>query len=303
MYLEYHSDGHFEAATGALQVDNIDEIVEYRSCMWIGDTRDGGASNWFANGIGGRELKRWIGEAGESEVLPTDHVNSISSSQSPFVRKTRPTRESVYAHCHCRGVEFWIKPPSPDSKDACSDFPDLMVPYHHGADASKNPHNESWWLRDDGERFLAGACMCLSCRAASGFDITFWAFVPNANIFLDKKCTKTFPEYEEGHKNVYWGTMKSHRSSEGVTKTFCGRCGASVFWDGGMEKGREGLVDVAAGLLEARSGTRAEELLSWWTDRVSFEENAVNKSLAKALAGGLKSWERGRSEKETSSCC
>lgn len=43
MYLEYHSDGHFEAATGTLQVDSTQGIVEYKSCMWLDDTKDRGA--------------------------------------------------------------------------------------------------------------------------------------------------------------------------------------------------------------------------------------------------------------------
>lgn len=281
MYLEYHSDGHFEVATGTLQVESTQGVVEYKSCMWLGDTRDRGASIWLPSSIDGKKIDRWTGEAGESDLIDSDHFATEPSC-------TGEAREPVHAHCHCRGVEFWVKPPNHGSEDARSDFPDLMVPYHRGAGASQNPDNEPWWLRDEGKRFLAGTCMCLSCRAASGFDITFWAFVPNANIFLDKECTRKFPEYGERRDNRYWGTIKSYRSSKGVTRTFCGQCGANVFWDGGKEQGREGLVDVAVGLLAAPSGARAEELLSWWTDRVSFEEDAVNKSLARALSEGLR---------------
>lgn len=61
-----------------------------------------------------------------------------------------------------------------------------------------------------------------------------------------------------------------------------------MFWDGRREKGREGLIDVAVGLLEAKSGARVGELLSWWTERVSFEEDVVNRELAQALGEGLK---------------
>lgn len=64
-----------------------------------------------------------------------------------------------------------------------------------------------------------------------------------------------------------------------------------MLWNGSREKfGREGLVDVAVGLLDARSGARAEELLSWWSDRVSFEEDAVHRGLVGGLKRGLKEW-------------
>jgi hypothetical protein len=281
MYLEYHDDGHFEAATGTLQVESTEGIVEYKSCMWIDDTRDGGASEWLKS-IDGRELKKWNQEAEESEEVSIDHYEEE-------IMEKEELKKSVHAHCHCNGVEFWITPPNDASLTARSDFPDLMIPYHHGPDAATNPSNTAWWLCNNSTRYLAGTCACVSCRRASGFDITFWAFIPTANIRL---LNRTFPAYHSNHRNKYWGTMKSYESSEGVTRTFCRRCGANVFWDGGEEKGREGLVDVAVGLLDAESGARAEELLGWWTERVSFEEFAINKSLVRALGEGLKEWKR-----------
>jgi hypothetical protein len=281
MYLEYHDDGHFEAATGTLQVDSMEGIVEYKSCMWIEDANDGGASDWIAS-IGGKRLKRWSQEAEKSEEVPAEYYSAK--------KKQSDSNKPVHAHCHCRGVEFWITPPNDASKTARSDFPDLMIPYHHGSEASANPDNIPWWLCRNGTRYMAGTCTCLSCRHASGFDITFWAFIPISNIFLDSDLTQPFTPYTSRHVNEYWGAMKSYSSSEGVTRTFCGKCGANVFWDGGSEKGRDGLIDVAAGLLDAESGARAEELLEWGTERVSFEEFAVNRHLVAALGEGLKDW-------------
>ncbi|KAH6638983.1 hypothetical protein C7974DRAFT_387654 [Boeremia exigua] len=281
MYLEYHDDGHFEAATGTLQVDSTEGIVEYESCMWIDDTRDGGASDWLTS-VNGKLLQRWKQEAGKSEHVSVDQYSTWSN-------KLEPSVEPVHVHCHCKGVEFWIQPPNAASKSAQSDFSDLMSPYF--LEKSANPHNTPWWLCDNDTRFLAGTCACHSCRRASGFDITFWAFVPTANILHEGQSTQVFPEPGPGSQTTYWGTIKAYCSSDGVTRTFCEKCGANVFWNGGVEKGRNGLVDVAAGLLDANSGARAEELLSWWTGRVSFEEFAVNKSLARALGEGLRDWE------------
>ena len=285
MYLEYHSDGHFEAATGTLQLEDTEGVVEYKSCMWIEDTKDGGASDWLVS-VDGNELKKWTREAGESDEVPLDHYENRTGHHAP-------TNKPVHAHCHCGGVEFWVQPPNAASKTARSDFSDSIVPYTQGRDASANPSNITWWLCDNDTRYLAGACACHSCRRASGFDFAFWAFVPHANIYLDSELTKRFPEYGADHRNEYWGTMRSFRSSEDTNRTFCGKCGATVFWDGGLAKGRDGLIDVAVGLLDAESGARAEELLRWWTDgRVSFEEFAVHQGLTRALGEGFRSWGR-----------
>jgi len=284
MYLEYYSDGHFEAATGTLQCERSDEIVRFESLMWIGDTRDGGASSLVTH-VDGRELKRWTRKAESSEESSAHKFRTqVHSDQG----------EAVPAHCHCRGIEFWITPPSPislDHKTAKSPFPDLLIPHHLNHERAHNPDNMSWWS-PNGTRWRAGTCACASCRKACGFDITFWAFVPTANIFLDDTCTKRFPGGGE-----YWGTMKTYASSKGVTRTFCKTYGANVFWNGDEKNfGRRGLVDVAVGLLDARSGARAEEVLDWWCRRVSFAEDGMHKGLVEGLELGMRDWELRRIE-------
>ena len=114
----------------------------------------------------------------------------------------------------------------------------LMVPdYLH---KSENPGNEAWWICADGTRCLAETCACISCRLASGFDITVWAFIPTSNIFLDSSLDTPFPF------DAYPPALATHTSSPGVTRSFCKRCGANVFWHGSEERtGRVGLVDVA----------------------------------------------------------
>ncbi|KAF2269571.1 hypothetical protein CC78DRAFT_434668, partial [Lojkania enalia] len=269
MYLEYNHDGHFEAATGTLQVDNTDGIIDFRSHMWIEDTLDGGASDFIIE-LNGRALKRYAQEHSHSIEVALDLQRpAVSESHGNQHRK-------VHAHCHCNGVQFYIDYPNDASKAAVSPWPDLLIPFHTGK--SSNLSNYAWWLpRQD--RYLAGTCSCNTCRQASGFDITFWAFIPTCNISQDLEGTRPFT------RKSYWGTMKSFQSSEGVTRTFCGRCGANVFWDG-----RDSLIDVSVGLLDAPSGARAEELLAWWAGRVSFEEDALNQGLIRGLESGLKAW-------------
>ncbi|KAF2871342.1 Mss4-like protein [Massariosphaeria phaeospora] len=269
MYLEYSEDGHFEAATGTLQMESTDGIVDFQSHMWIEDTRDGGASQFITH-INGRKLTRYLQAPEPSVDIPLEWKTASATDTHITGAQT------IHAHCHCNGVEFYITPPNSSSRNAESPWPDLLVPYH--TSNSDNLHNHPWWLSRH-DRFLAGTCACNSCRRASGFDITFWAFIPTMHITQDVSGTLPFS------RRPYWGTMKTYQSSEDATRTFCGTCGANVFWDG-----RESLIDVAVGLLDAESGARAEELLAWWPGRVSFEEFALNRGLVKGLEDGLKGW-------------
>lgn len=60
-----------------------------------------------------------------------------------------------------------------------------------------------------------------------------------------------------------------------------------MFWH---DETRPELIDVAAGLLDAGSGARAEDLLEWATERVSFEEDAQNKDVVAKLSAGIRAW-------------
>jgi hypothetical protein len=268
-YLEYNHDGHFEAATGTLQVDHTDGLLDYKAHIWIEDTPDGGASQ-FLTRIDGRPLDRYLQEPTQYDLVPLDWRAETYAPPS--------NTDRIYAHCHCKGVEFWITSPNAASKAAASPWPDLLVPSETGR--SVNPKNYPWWLPTP-NRYMAGTCACRSCTRASGFDITFWAFIPTANITLDAYGKIPFT------RSPYWGTIKTYRSRNDVTRTFCGRCGASVFYDG---HDRPSLVDVAVGLLDAGSGARAEEVLAWWTGRVSFGEHALNKGLIEGLGKGIREW-------------
>ncbi|KAF2201042.1 hypothetical protein GQ43DRAFT_334541, partial [Delitschia confertaspora ATCC 74209] len=273
MYLEYKHDDHFEAATGTFKLSTTDDIIDFQSHTWISDTIDGGASQ-FLPIIAGRQLQRYLQEPDQSEEVPLNHKTHPSTT-------TEQTKQEgkLHVHCHCNGVQFYIsRPTSASTTKTSSPYSDGIIPFHSGSNS--NPSNNPWWLAPRG-RYLAGTCACSSCRRALGFDIMFWAFIPIANITLDKEGTKSF-EHEP-----YWGTMKVYRSTKDVPRTFCKVCGANVFWHGQV---RPTLIDVAAGLMDAESGARAEDWLSWWASRVSFQENALNKGLIEGLAKGLKEW-------------
>jgi len=257
-------------ATGIL--DKTEGIVKWTGSKWVEDTLDGGVSVWFneildADGMK-RPLKRWLlSDRGErAELVPE---NTLS------VLDVKPLSDKLEAQCHCEGIKFYITRPNEASKKVQSPFPDLMVPFH--SHSSANPENKSWWLRDNDTKYLAGTCTCTSCRQNLGMDIQTWAFIPKCNIFKPDGSPLDF--------NL--GTLRSYPSSEGVTREFCGKCGATVFWHCDW---RPELIDVSVGLLDPQEGARAEGWLEWWTDRVSFEEMAVSKSLVASLEDGLKQW-------------
>lgn len=278
MYLEYQHDGHFEVATGA--IDKSDGIVEFRRHMWIGDTHDGGASEWITT-VSGGTIERWHEEPHHSAEVPHGWTSATAADALP----TMNSKEKLRAHCHCGGVEFFITRPTQQSLEAVSPWPDLLVPFDTSNPViPDNPRNEPWWLRSNNTRYLAGTCACNSCRQATGFEFVEWAFVPAANIVL----ADGQPFKRE------FGSLKAYRSSADVTRRFCGGCGASVFWDGDF---RPTLIDVAVGLLDAPTGARAEEWLEWETNRVSFREFAHNNALIDGLEEGMRSWDQERKSK------
>ncbi|KAF1995220.1 hypothetical protein P154DRAFT_581048, partial [Amniculicola lignicola CBS 123094] len=115
MYLEYHADGHFEAATGTLRVgegggeespESTDGIIEFKSVMWIEATKDGGAAAFLPT-INNTPLPHYLREAYQSPEIPIDWTApNPSPSTSPPAHPKPPeptTPKPIPAHCHCHG--------------------------------------------------------------------------------------------------------------------------------------------------------------------------------------------------------
>ena len=159
-------------------------------------------------------------------------------------------------------------------------------------------------------KYLAGLCACTTCRLTSGFDIQSWCFIPKTNILTMDNDDQPFDFTVSDNNNK----LAHYTSSKHATRYFCPVCSATVFWhrsdhpssssddddDGGS---RPNLIDVSAGLLSSSSfsaanptgeGARVEDWLYWWSERVSFCEEAVNKQFVEAVRGGLETWGRGR---------
>lgn len=252
---------NWEITTGCL--DRLDGVVQFTKHIYIEDTIDGGMSDW-ASDDAGKPLQRNATRTGRGEL----ESGWCGEKASP----TTPSPDRLHAHCDCGGVNIYIARPSPSSED-------VLVPHDSGPPNSAE--NETWWLRADKQKFLGSVCACNSCRLANGFELTFWAFVPTSDISLDKDGKVPFSRE--------FGTLASYRSSDKATRRFCGTCGATVFWDGDV---RPGLIDVAVGLLDAPEGARAESLVEYATERVSFREDAESRAigLVEAVEKSLSAW-------------
>ena len=239
--------------------DKTNGFLELRCHIFLPDTKDGG-------------LSAWISDVPAFEGLP-NRSKRVQCSDYKGPASALIGGTELEAYCHCKGVQFKISRPTRASKELSSPWPDLQKPYISGPPDNKD--DVKWWLRANDTKYLAGICVCSSCRLASGFDIQTWAFIPKANIFQSNGDPLNFAI----------GTLKRYKSSEGTFREFCSRCGATVFWHCDQ---RPHLIDVSVGLLDAMEGARAETWLEWWTDRVSFEEDAHNRELVSRLSAGLK---------------
>lgn len=265
------SDSQFwDVMTGTLE--KFDGIIDLKGYGYLHDTLDGGYADFMPT-LNNRELERWPYDPKEGSQLPL-HWRDAKDS------KPQSSSDRLAAHCKCGGVRFYIARPSLQSTQASRSWPDLLIPHWAQSKDKKDTAHETWWLRANKTKFLAGLCSCDSCRLASGMEITSWAFVPSIDITLDAEGKVPF--------EPLFGTLKSYNSSKGVLRYFCSGCGAIVFFTE-EERSKTSLLDVAVGLLSAPEGSRAESWFEWRTERVSFREDAVGRasSLVEGVEAGL----------------
>jgi len=129
--------------------------------------------------------------------------------------------------------------------------------------------------------------MCNDCRLCSGSQIMTWTSVPTANVF--DAATKTPIDFINREKRPEG--LHQYRSSEGVYRETCTKCGAQVFWYRVRAEGEPKKVDIATGLVDQdkAGGVRAESWFAWET-KVEYPELAVGKGAAKALQEGYQAF-------------
>jgi hypothetical protein len=132
-------------------------------------------------------------------------------------------------------------------------------------------------VRKHKDKWLAIHDVCTSCRLTISAFVISWFFPSRSHITLADGS----PYPADG----IFGTVKAYKSSAGVDRTFCGKCGAAVSF---VCDERPHVVDVAAGLLDT-GAVRAEDWLEWRTYKLAWEDDAVWKNVRDALKSGLSS--------------
>jgi len=265
------SDEQWHIATGVAEAS--EDVFEFEEHLFVESTKDGGFSDWIPN-INGKPLRRWDGQPEVSRELSVDWQGRRDCSPQPPKDAKR-----LRAQCHCNGVTFFIT--QPDSTSLTAQSREVSL---------EDSVTETYFTAIHKQKYLASNCACCSCRLSSGGDIVPWAFIPISHVTLANG--EPFPslvarEASRAYEGRDSNTLKSYRSSAGITRSFCGRCGATVFYH--TDK-RPHIIDVAVGLLDAGSGARAAEWFEWVSERVSFEEDAVNKALVESLKDGMREW-------------
>lgn len=249
---------HLEQVSGTLE-----EIAGHR---YVEETLDGGIA---------RLLK---------ELDTTQSVGLVQHKPSeiehiPNLAGVGNADQALAASCACGGIRFFLTRPNSDSMVCSSPWPDLIFPYH--SHSGQNSEDQKWWVRDN-NKWLAGLCACRSCRLGLSVPLQAWAFVAKTNLFQSDGSPLSYSMEK----------LRSFESSSGTRREFCGKCGATVFWHN-LE--RPGVVDVSVGLLRAE-GTLARSWLTWWTGRVSFAEDALDKNLISNVQSRLSLLEQSRTD-------
>ncbi|KAE8413056.1 Mss4-like protein [Aspergillus pseudocaelatus] len=168
---------------------------------------------------------------------------------------------SLRAKCHCEGVSFTISRP--------------------GRDFVQDPANRKWVLEGKEDKWLGALDVCDDCRLVSGANVAAWMFIPVNHISPSPPG------------NLLIGSSKRYSSSDGVVRTFCGTCGAMVFYSC---NDRPGIVDVAVGILRDPKSVLAESWVVWRTGRIAYLEDGLryHGEFTKSLDEGLKKWGKER---------
>jgi hypothetical protein len=238
---------------GALLNHEEPGLIKIVDHIFVGDTLDGGATPWLINvNADGTPARRWKGARNKSDELDGNWppLEDLMTSDD----KTGP--ETFAVHCHCRGVNLVLR-------RGDSDF----------SSQQKARARAPWFVDPQNWKHICKFDACNSCRGMFGIDLVHWTFVlvkhldfaPNGKE-LDGQ--EGFPQDTislkqavlSGKGDPRLGTLAFFESSPDVQRYFCSNCSASVFY---AVDDRPDMVDLAAGLLVAPEGARAESLLTW----------------------------------------
>lgn len=179
-------------------------------------------------------------------------------------------RERLRAQCYCGGVSFTFTRPTDDMARDEKCFAKYISPV-------------------DPAKWRATWDVCGDCRLVNGTHVVGWAYVPRV------LCDPPFG------RDLRIGTSKTYESSPGVLRSFCDRCGATVFFTRAERtpSDEKQIVNVASGILRAPEGTMADNWLTWKSSLSHSDPgNRFDAGFVDALAVGMRSWSASKYGKE-----
>ncbi|KAH7273584.1 hypothetical protein MRS44_001526 [Fusarium solani] len=167
-------------------------------------------------------------------------------------------KERLRVECKCKGVSFTIPRPSQEVIDD-----EYMSQFVSHRDKSK------WHATFDA---------CDDCRLVNGTHVVGWTFIPLS------VCEPPIKD------DLLIGTAKTFKSSDEALRSFCGTCGATIFFSHNDRRPgtKQHIVDVATGILRAPEGVMAENWLTWRGRLAWFTSGKrYDKEFAESLQEGM----------------
>lgn len=248
------TDGSWVISTSIFS-DHGTENFMIRKHIHSKSTKDGGLAACMENSLSGQRS----GAQGEETIEDWNPDNEVAKVIEP--ETDNKGQERLRAQCHCGGVSFTIGRPTAEH---------LTDSFHQ---RYVSPLDKSKWL--------ATYDVCNDCRLVDGTHVVGWTFVPVSSIDLPIK------------RDLAVGTSKTYASSPGVLRSFCGTCGATIFFSCEERRPTEDtqVLDVATGILRAPEGVMATEWLTW-RPRVAHAHSgkSYDQNFWLALTEGMNSW-------------
>lgn len=223
-------------------------------------------------------LYDWLPSIGAARKLKI--TNPDDGSADPEIPEAEfggdDGEDRLRCECHCGGVSFTIRRPPPLA----------------GGDGNGNGDEAA--VREcvspvHPRRWKAAVDACNDCRLVNGVHVSAWAYVPLS------VCEPVIGP------DLQVGTSKTYASSPDTLRSFCGVCGATVFYyrhhhqsekrNGGGEK-NNGVVRISVGIFRAPEGVRADSWLTWRTSEISGLRAgcAYDREYFESLDEGVRNW-------------
>ncbi|KAL4966495.1 GFA family protein [Aspergillus stella-maris] len=236
-----------------ISISIFDETEDGTEGLWVID------EHYFVPATGGGVLAALLPTIGGKELnvyeTQPGGVSLPDTSPTPFL-SSDGENNNLLAQCHCGGISFTISRPRPAY--------------------IASPESKGWLHPSDTSKWLASLDVCRDCRLVTGTHVIGWLFVARDHII------PSLPD------NLLLGSSKAYESSEGVRRTFCSHCGATVFYTCSE---RPGIVDIATGILRSKD-FMLDDWAFWRKSRPGAIDDGIeyDKVFTQALSSGLREW-------------